>query len=427
MITRVRGLRERGRKRNFLGDDHADELRADARCLRCPGDTTIDAVAAEYVSANDITLDLYSPTGRLLVHGDTLTSPESVHYATDNLPAGTYHLQVCPFQGGVVTTPYDYTGAYSVTNGPAVGIPGSDVGGEVGPPTITGRPASSASAPRRSSTPSGPRASLSTSSTRAATSGSRAPGGQRRQNSFIHRSTDGGLGVPHRQPERPAARPGPGGGDTDIVTDDQGYVYFVDLESLVNLGTSVSNDKRQQLAEEPGRRQNTRGRPAVVRDRQRHDGVGRRQHWSSSASTRPGSARSSTPVPGSTGPTDAGWGARLAERGRERATAARQRRHLRAAPLRPGQPEPLLRLQRGQPRSRHDRTRRARPADGDQVPQRRVPASRRAAAVQGHLFPALAVDKGGNVYAAWIDTNDSNVYYSSSRDQGTTWTSRRCR
>ena len=58
------------------------------------GDTTIDAVAAEFVSANDITLDLYSPTGRLLVHGDTLTSPESVHYASDSLPAGTYQISV---------------------------------------------------------------------------------------------------------------------------------------------------------------------------------------------------------------------------------------------------------------------------------------------------------------------------------------------
>src|SRR5438034_8683544 len=35
--------------------------------------TTIDAVAAEYVSANDIVLDLYSPSSTLLVHGDTLT------------------------------------------------------------------------------------------------------------------------------------------------------------------------------------------------------------------------------------------------------------------------------------------------------------------------------------------------------------------
>src|SRR5437763_7027144 len=98
------------------------------------GDTTIDSVAAEYVAANDITLDLYGPSGALLVHGDTLTSPESVHYARADLAPGTYHLQVCPFAGGVVTTPYDYTGAWSVTKGPPVGIPGSDAGGEYAPP-----------------------------------------------------------------------------------------------------------------------------------------------------------------------------------------------------------------------------------------------------------------------------------------------------
>src|SRR5256886_1274552 len=39
----------------------------------------------------------------------------------------------------------------------------------------------------------------------------------------------------------------------------------------------------------------------------------------------------------------------------------------------------------------------------------------------GHLFPALAIDRGGNVYAAWIDTNDSNVYYSYSSNQGQSW------
>ena len=57
------------------------------------GDTTIDAVAAEYVSANDITLDLYSPSGQVLVHGDTATSPESVHYADANLAPGTYFFE----------------------------------------------------------------------------------------------------------------------------------------------------------------------------------------------------------------------------------------------------------------------------------------------------------------------------------------------
>lgn len=33
----------------------------------------------------------------------------------------------------------------------------------------------------------------------------------------------------------------PGGGETNVVTDDQGNVYFVDLEGLANLGTAVSN------------------------------------------------------------------------------------------------------------------------------------------------------------------------------------------
>src|SRR5436190_7624421 len=88
------------------------------------GDTTIDGVAAEYVSANDIKLELYGPTGRLLVDGDTLTSPESVHYAPESLPTGTYHLQVCPFPGGAVTTPTDYTAANSATNGRPANIPG---------------------------------------------------------------------------------------------------------------------------------------------------------------------------------------------------------------------------------------------------------------------------------------------------------------
>src|SRR3954454_23156262 len=39
----------------------------------------------------------------------------------------------------------------------------------------------------------------------------------------------------------------------------------------------------------------------------------------------------------------------------------------------------------------------------------------------GHLFPVVAIDKAGAVYAAWIDEADSNVYYSYSSDQGQTW------
>ena len=50
-----------------------------------PGDTTIVAAAAATVSANDITLELYDPSGALKVHGDTATSPETVRYQSPDL------------------------------------------------------------------------------------------------------------------------------------------------------------------------------------------------------------------------------------------------------------------------------------------------------------------------------------------------------
>jgi hypothetical protein len=36
--------------------------------------------------------------------------------------------------------------------------------------------------------------------------------------------------------------------------------------------------------------------------------------------------------------------------------------------------------------------------------------------------PALAVDRGGNVYAVWVDAADHDLYYAASRDEGRAWT-----
>src|SRR3954454_15461008 len=63
------------------------------------GETTIDVTAAATVSANDITLELFDPAGNHVAHGDSLTSPEEIHYASSALPAGTWNAQVCPFTG----------------------------------------------------------------------------------------------------------------------------------------------------------------------------------------------------------------------------------------------------------------------------------------------------------------------------------------
>ena len=58
------------------------------------------------------------------------------------------------------------------------------------------------------------------------------PYGTTTQQSFIHRSTDGGdqFNVVSAVGLRPD--PPPGGGDTDVVVDDQGFAYFVDRANV---------------------------------------------------------------------------------------------------------------------------------------------------------------------------------------------------
>jgi hypothetical protein len=385
------------------------------------GDTTIDAVAAEYVSANDITLDLYDPSGHLLVHGDSATSPESVHYADANLPPGTYELQVCPFQGGVVTAPYDYTGSYTVSNGPALGVPGSGTGTEVGPPTITRTAGKLQFSPATVVDPQRTEGEPLNWFDKNGNYWESGPWGTTTQNSFVHRSTDGGLEFHLDSPNGLRPDPGPGGGDTDIVTDDQGYAYFVDLESLTNLGTSVSNDNGNNWRKNPVAVQNT----AV--DRQ----------WYA-VDNGPTTAASDNTVflafhesavgtfiyssPGSTGPTDPVGG--LVWQNAASNAPLPLASDATCAQLRF---DPLNRnLYYACNEGNHVRMTIGHVAAGQrtgiQFHNVALPPSPGGGG-PGHLFPAVAVDKGGNVYAAWIDTNDNNVYYSSSTDQGQTWTS----
>jgi type 1 fimbria pilin len=385
------------------------------------GDTTIDAVAAEYVSANDITLDLYSPSGQLLEHGDTLTSPESIHHATDNMPAGTYHLQVCPFSGGVVTAPYDYTGSYTVSNGPPEDIPGSLPGNEVGPPTITrttGKlrfsPATVVDAQRTEGEP----LDWFDKDGNLWESG---PWGTTTQNSFIHRSTDGGLEFHLDSPNGLRPDPGPGGGDTDVVTDDQGNVYFVDLEALVNLGTSVSNDNGNTWRKNPAAVQNTTvDRQWYAIDNGTTSSASDNTIFLAFHETAVGTFIYSSP--GSTGPTDPLGG--LVWQSASDNAPLPLANDATCAQLRF---DPVNRnLYYACNEGNHVRMTIGHVAPGQRTGIRfhnvALPASPGGGG-PGHLFPAVAVDKAGNVYAAWIDTNDSNVYYSSSTDQGASWTS----
>src|SRR5207245_11531514 len=61
---------------------------------------------------------------------------------------------------------------------------------------------------------------------------------------FVARSSHNGDSFHIVSPAGLRPNPAPaGGGDTDIITDDQGNAYFADLEGLAHIGVAVSNDQ----------------------------------------------------------------------------------------------------------------------------------------------------------------------------------------
>jgi hypothetical protein len=368
------------------------------------GETTITVAAAATIAANDITLELYDPSGALKAHGDTLTSPEEIVYQSADLTTGVWNAQVCPFSGGVLAAPYSYTGTFSTSNAPVASVtPGSGTGGAGGTPTpryVAGKlvfsPATVVDPQRTEGEP------LNFLDPKSNTYWESGPWGITTQQSFIHRSTDNGLEFHVDSPVGLRPDGPPGGGDTDIAVDDQGNHYFVDLESLINLGTSVSHDDGNTWRKNPVAVQN-----AAV-DRQ----------WYATDNGPTAAAADNTiflafhesavgtyiySSPGSTGPADpiGGliWQIRFDNVTRNLYYACNEGKHVRLTigHVAPGQRTGI---------AFHNVTLPDSPGGGG----------------PGHLFPALATDLAGNVYAAWIDTADSNVYYASSTDQGESWT-----
>ncbi|WP_107705533.1 M36 family metallopeptidase [Nocardioides allogilvus] len=87
------------------GPKHAFELTDDAT-------KSINALAAA-LPVDDVTVKLFDPSGALLVDQDLLTSPELMTYSADSIPAGTYTIQVCPFDAASAVVGQYTLGVYT--------------------------------------------------------------------------------------------------------------------------------------------------------------------------------------------------------------------------------------------------------------------------------------------------------------------------
>src|SRR2546428_627865 len=122
---------------------------------------------------------------------------------------------------------------------------------------------------------------------------------------FVARSSDNGDSFHIVSPAGLRPNPAPaGGGDTDIITDDQGTAYFADLEGLAHIGVAVSNDQGNSW------RENFVAAMAPVDDRQwlaidNGPGTGVSDNTVFLAYRQIPGGSQVLSSPGSTGPTDA--------------------------------------------------------------------------------------------------------------------------
>ena len=236
-------------------------------------------------------------------------------------------------------------------------------------------------------------------------------------NSFVHKSVDNGDQFNIDSPDGIRPDPPPGGGDSDITTDDQGFAYFVDLEGpLTELGVGVSNDGGNNWKKNPATVIPLADRQWFAVDNGATGGTADNTIFLAYDEVAVGEKIFSSP--GSTGTADLTGGlvySNSATTGSVHSSTTCGQLHF----------DPVFRNL-------------YLPCDGgdhvDMVvghvnPGQRTGITFTTHAVPqvagggdvGNLFPVVAVDRAGNVYAVWVNSKDNNVYYSASTTQGQTW------
>lgn len=390
-----------------------------------PATKTIDIVAST-LPANDIVLKLYY-NGMLLVQQDTGTSPEPIHYARPagaDLDTGKYSTVVCPFNGEAAVSPSDYAGLVTVSELPLPPI--TPPGSTSNPVTVYPIPSfQSWNAKFAPATVVDPQRTEGEPLVKIDADGNiweSGPWGFSTNMSFIHRSTSDGkkfhlVSTIGTRPDEP-----PGGGDTDVAVDDQGTVYFTDLEGpLTEVGASVSNDNGNTWRKNPAAlQQSVVDRQWYAVDNGASSGAFDNTVFLAFHTTAVGTFIYSSP--GSQGPNDPTGGLFFQN----------------SASL----PGPLQALAGDAicAQLRFDRVKRnlyyaCNEGDHVRVTVGHVPVGQRMGLSYANfngprtpgggdvlnLFPALATDASGNVYIAWIDETSSALYYAFSTNEGKSW------
>ena len=367
------------------------------------------------INSSDEILTVIAPDSSIVGSSDGGSANETV--AATNLAAGSYKIVACGFANA---QPQPYTGTLTIAT---VAPPGPT------PPNYTTGaikfgPANVVDFQR---TEGEPLLHLDKDEKYWETG----PWGFSTTQSFMHRSVDGGDQFNVVSPTALRPNPPPGGGDSTVATDDQGFVYFGDLEgALEQLDCSVSNDSGNNWKKNPACARGPDDLPLTGTDRQwlavdngsnhtigatgaadntvfyAFHGVGT-GHWILSS-------------PGSTGTADLTGGLVFTNANANPAAPAYTgggncgklvfdpvNRNL-YYPCQAGNHVDII-TGHVNPRQR----------TGITFTTKSLPTSPGGSV--SNLFPPLAVDSAGNVYVVWSDPGDHNLYYCYSTDQSVTW------
>jgi hypothetical protein len=355
--------------------------------------------------SNDFDLYIYRQSDGQLVGSSTLGGGETQEQVVLVSPIpGAYEARITPFQ--VVSSSYTGIATLAFTNGGPVPNPTFPNGG------INFAPATIVDSQRAEGEPL-------VHIDAAGNIWESGPWGASTNQGFIAKSTDHGDSFHNVSPDGLRPNIAPGGGDSDIITDDQGFAYFADLEGLGNVGVGVTNDggntwktqllaaqtaavDRQWLAVDNGASSSALDNTVFLTYRQIPLG--------SQILSSPGSTGTGDPTGGFVF-TNAGVGS-----GPQFVAHGAPCGRLIFDPVNRTLYLPCLRTD-------HVEITRAYVRPGQRTGLRftNVEAPVSPGGAVGHLFASLTTDSAGNVYVVWVDTFNNNVYLTSSTDHGSTW------